>query len=302
MIRYVFGILALLALPSALIAQNMGGAVGFNNVTNSICGGTCQTINQGSDSFVSAESINALIAGPQKAAPPASFNSSYNYSRQRTQQNLQRFIERTPPEAGRADLQRMIAAQPTLFDDLRAAISSYGLDTHDVADAYTLWWVNAWLVANKRDEDPDKSTVAMVRQQARNAFAATPAFANTSDAERQEYAEALLLQATMLSSAFEQFKNDPNLLDQLASAANKGAKSSGMDLSKMTLTANGFAPREGADASSVVEGSDEDAVRNARFDGAQEGTSNLGLALAAGAGAGLGVVMLGGSVLLRHRG
>ena len=300
MTRYVFGILAAVFFSTALFAQNMGGAVGFNNVSNSICGGTCQTINQNRDSFVTAESINTLFAGPQKAPPPASFNSGYTYSRQRTQQNLKRFIERTPVEAGRADLERMLAAQPNLFDDLRAAISPYGLDTHDVADAYTLWWVNVWLVANKRDEDPAPGTVAMVRQQARNAFAATPGFAKTSDAERQEYAEALLLQATMLSSAFEQFKSDPKLLDQLANAARQGAKSSGMDLSKMTLTNNGFVPPEGADASGVLERGGKDAVRNARADADEDEGSMLGLALAAGAG--LGAVLLGGSVFLKQRG
>ena len=79
----------------------------------------------------------------------------------------------------------------------------------------------------------------------RNAFTATPDFSVTGDAVRQEYAEALLLQAAMLGSAFEQWKNDPEMLDQLAEAARRGAQASGLDLSEMTLTTNGFVPRRG---------------------------------------------------------
>ncbi len=61
--------------------------------------------------------------------------------------------------------------------------------------------------------------VSAVKQQARDAFAATPKFANTTGAQRQEYAEALLLQAAMMGSSFEQLKSDPKLIDQLAEAA-----------------------------------------------------------------------------------
>lgn len=145
----------------------------------------------------------------------------------------------------------MIAAQPTIIQDISTAIRPYGLDARDVADAYALWWINSWLVANKRDEDPDRGTIAMVKQQARNAFAAIPAFADTSDADRQEYAEALLLQATILSSAFEQWQDDPAMLDQLAQAARQGAKTNGLNLSLMTLTRNGFVPSEGTEATDV---------------------------------------------------
>ncbi len=189
-------------------------------------------------------SRNGLQA-PALTNPPVPESSfSYRYSSQRTQANLRSFIARTRDPAARANLEQMLAAQPRLMDDIAASAKNAGFDPHNVPDAYAMWWMNAWLVANKRDEVPDAATVEAVKRQVRNAFAATPDFAKTSDAERQEYAEALLLQATMLGSAFEQMKGDPRMLDQLANAAHQGAKASGIDLSRMSLTQSGFVPRE----------------------------------------------------------
>ncbi|MGB3471690.1 MAG: DUF6683 family protein [Erythrobacter sp.] len=241
----------------------------------------------------------ALPLYPATQTPTAAnMDFSYRYSKARTRKNLKTFVDRTENPAAKAELKKVLDAQPTVFDDLRAAIGSYGLDTHDVADAYALWWINAWLVANKRGEDPDKGTIAMVKQQTRNAFAATPDFARTTDEQRQEYAEALLLQATMLSSAFEQRLNEPAMLDQLADAASKGAKASGLDLSLMTLTKQGFVPRAGADAGDSA-AQDAQPVRNASADEVG-GDNTLGLALAAGAG--LGVILVGGIVMIRQQG
>jgi hypothetical protein len=170
----------------------------------------------------------------------------YRSSPTRTQQNLRSFVAQAPNQATRDDLERMLAEQPTLMDDIAAGVRAYGFDPHNVADAYAVWWINVWGASEKRNIEPDAATVAAVKQQVYAAFEATPDYATTSDADRQEYAEALLLQASMLGSAFEQMKNDPKMLDQLAEAARMGAKAQGLDLSKMTLTPSGFVPRKGS--------------------------------------------------------
>ncbi|MEM7688485.1 MAG: DUF6683 family protein [Pseudomonadota bacterium] len=260
--------------------------------------GVVSSLNRNVNNRLSVPGV--ALSAPATAAPRAADQSyAYQYKRERTRQNLNNFIKRSPEGGARDELAKIINAQPTMMDDLRAAIAPYGLDTHDVADAYTLWWINAWLVANKRDEDPSKGTIAMVKQQVRDAFAATPDFANTNDVQRQEYAEALLLQATMLSSAFEQWQGNADRLDQLARAARKGAKESGIDLSLMTLTRNGFMPREGAEATDT-DASERDAgdiERRAAIEGDDNST-----ALALAAGAGLGFVLLGGAVMMRRQG
>ncbi|WP_379553673.1 DUF6683 family protein [Qipengyuania sp. DGS5-3] len=246
---------------------------------------------------------NTQTAGvPLNLTPPASIDVagtdfSYRNDKARTQQNLRRFVERTPEAAGRADLQNMIAAQPTIIEEIGGAMRGFGLDPHNVADAYAMWWVNAWSAANKTGKQPSASTVAAVRQQTRNAIAATPDFANASDADRQEYAEALMLQAMLLSRAFNERQGDPAQLEELANATKKGAKASGLDLSLMRLTENGFVPRAGADASDATVSEDDPKLAMATETGEQAGDAGpsdmptyLGIAGAAVAGLGLAFV------------
>jgi hypothetical protein len=182
-------------------------------------------------------------------APPsidaAAVSTSFASDPNRTRQNLRNFIARTPNPAARANLQQMLDAQPTLMDDIAAGIRVYGFDPHDVADAYAVWWINAWGASQKVSIEPDATTAEAVRRQVRNAFAATRYPDEASDADRQQDAEALLVQAALLGSAVEQFKSNPKMLEQLAQAARKGAKDSfNIDLSTLTLTRNGFVPRK----------------------------------------------------------
>lgn len=175
----------------------------------------------------------------------AAVNADFSFSsdRGRTQQNLQAFVIRTPNAQAKAELQTLIAAQPDIIELIWGAIGPYGLDSHDVADAYTVWWINAWLASQMRDEDVDRGTVQAVRAQARAALAGAADFSQTGDAERQIYAEALLLQATILDAAVSQAANDPATLRAIASAASQGAINTGIDLSTMTLTPDGFVSR-----------------------------------------------------------
>ncbi len=228
----------------------------------------------------------------------ANLDFDYTPNRARTEQNLRNFIARTPDPAARENLEQMFATQPNIIEDIRAGIRPYGLDSHNTADAYAMWWINAWLASEKRNVDTDRGTVAMVKQQVRSAFAATPDFATTDDAQRQEYAEALLIQGLILAAALDQFDGNPEMLEQLSQAARQGAKASGLDLSLMTLTANGFVPRTGADASDAVEGEAAHALaKDSSSEQGSDSDSSMGIALAAGAG--LGLVLLAGGAILR---
>ena len=185
--------------------------------------------------------INDQMADDERGeavSPDTAF--TFVSSRSRTQQNLRNFVERTPDPAARASLGQTFSSQPDLMEIIGAAVRGYGFNPHNVADAYAVWWINVWGASQKTNIEPDAATVAAVKQQVRSAFDATPGFAETSDAERQEYAEALLLQAVILSDAYEQLKSDPAMLEQLAQVARQGAIASGLDVSKMTLTADGF--------------------------------------------------------------
>lgn len=247
-----------------------------------------------------SRAANGQVRGdPAFAAPDVSrLDFTYRYSRNRTQQNLQTFLERTRDPAARADLERILEVQPRLIEDVRDAIRGYGLEPNNVADAYALWWINSWAVANKNGDDPDLGTIAVVKLQARSALAASPSFANTNDAQRQEFAEALLLHSAMLASAFDQSANNPAALDQLATAARQGALATGLDLTGMQLTRNGFVIGEGALSNAPTS---QEAPSLASSDSGSEddseGSSGLGLIFAAGAG--LGLLALGALALRR---
>jgi hypothetical protein len=190
-------------------------------------------------------SLNSSLESQSRAddAPSAALPSSiftYRYSRQRTQQNLRNFIARTPDPVARTNLEQTLAAQPALMDVISADVRAYGFDPHNVADAYAVWWINVWGASRKKNIEPDPATVEAVKRQVRSALAATPDFAKASDAERQEFAEALLLQAAILGSGLDQWKSNPEMLERLAAAARQGALASGLDLAKMTLTPDGF--------------------------------------------------------------
>jgi hypothetical protein len=231
----------------------------------------------------------------EAAAPAVNLTFTFKSDGARTRQNLRNFIARTPSPAGRAELEKIIAAQPTIMSDIREGIKTYGYDAHDVADAYAMWWIMAWLASEVRMEEPDRAMAQNVARQVRSAFAATPDFANTTDAQRQEYAEALLLQAMILAELIKAAGDNPEIAAQLPEIARQGAKASGLDLRLMTLTPNGFVPRKGADAG-------DETVRNARADTPAADGEHSGLGLALAAGAGLGITLLGGAALLRKHG
>ena len=247
-----------------------------------------------------SEERRAQLTAPSGPAADASGNGldfGFTPDRSRTQKNLQSFIERTKDKSAAADLRQLVSAQPRIIELIGQGISSYGLDPHDVADVYSVWWISTWLAAQERNDTPGQGTIDAVRMQVRSAMASTPDFAGTSDAQRQEYAEALLLHTAIMDGAIEEAKSQPAVLAKLAAAARRAAKAHGLDLSLMKLTSEGFVPATGADAG-TASGDAEAQLANASAGGAQEDEdTSMGLALAAGAG--LGIALIGGAVLLR---
>ena len=158
-----------------------------------------------------------------------------------TQSNLRSFIDRTPNPKGRVELQRLIDLQPSIITDIGLEMRSrYGLDPHNVADAFSVWWITVWMAAQKSSDVPDKTTINAVRTQVHVALLNTPDFLKTSDADRQEYAEALLMQTLLMSQISQAAIGKPALQEQLATQAEQAAQNSGLTLSLMQLTPNGF--------------------------------------------------------------
>jgi hypothetical protein len=217
---------ATLAFSSAAVFAQ--GVFDMGALTNTLSGNAAPSAKQG--------------AAP--APPAASVKSTFVQSPERTKQNMAQFIAKTR-EAGNADgatQMEQIFGQPGFMDQIAKGIAPSGLKTNDAADAMALWWVVAWNAVHGRTDTPPPATFAAVKAQVKRAFASTPSFTQTTDAQKQEMAEAMLIQGLMLDAATEQaVKQGGPMVAQVAEAAAKGAMESyGFDLKKMTLTPQGF--------------------------------------------------------------
>ena len=176
-------------------------------------------------------------------ASVSSTSLSFRQLPERTRVNLAQFVAKS-----RAVNPQSAAAMAQLFasTDIIAVMGQelvrYGLRTDNVADCYAVWWMSAWQAANGDTSDVPLTTAQFVKRQSARALIATPQFASVAEAQKQEYAEALLVQAALLSASAETYKTDPAMMRKLATSVRAGAKSSGLDLDTMWLTPNGFFP------------------------------------------------------------
>ena len=183
----------------------------------------------------------------------------YKPSQSVRQKNFARFAEESGAQGGQI---KALLQSSNIIDQIDQMMRPMGLRANNVADAYTLWWVIAWHAANGRQGEPDAQIMAAVKQQASNALLSTPQFASVNDAQKQEMAESMLIQAALIDAHIDAAAGKPADQAALAKAVNQGAKKMGLDLTKMNLTEQGFVPRSGgrSDAS--------DAVNDVKPDGA----------------------------------
>jgi hypothetical protein len=201
--------------------------------------------------------VNATIERGQKKDSPKptrgteyitnDVNVRYIPSLSRRQKNLSNFVNKTRAvdPAGAAKMEQLFASTD-IIQAMGNAIAPYGLRVDNVADTYAVYWISAWEAAHGiigSQGSPAKAQA--VRDQVIRGIAATQAFASATDAQKQEYAEALLVQAALISATAEAAAGDSAQLRAVGDAVRKGAKASGLDLDAMTLTEDGFKPAKG---------------------------------------------------------
>lgn len=163
-------------------------------------------------------------------------------SMQRRQANYASFVERSRKvdPAGAAGLEANLKLDPIAL--MKPELAKFGLRVDNVADAYAVYWVEAWQAVHGVNGASSRATAQAVRAQAAKAIGATPEFASATAAQKQEFAESYLVQAVMVGAAKEQAAGDPAKLAQVAAAVEKGARAAGLDLRAMVLTEEGFRP------------------------------------------------------------
>lgn len=156
--------------------------------------------------------------------------------------NFARFVERSrahDPE-GSAKL-----AQLFKTTDVMAVASDwmkpYGLVSTNVADTTAVYLATAWLATRGRSDDPDPAAMRAVREQVASAIAAAPDFRKASDAQKQELAEAMTVQAILISQYVDAAKSQPKLMKSIRDGVATGARRTfGFDLRSMELTGRGL--------------------------------------------------------------
>jgi hypothetical protein len=225
---------------------------------------------------------------------------TYISSKSRTRINLQNFVGKTRAidPAGAAQMEQLFA-ENDILGLIGGEMRKLGLNQNNAADAFAVYWVTAWQVSKGDNGDYSPASYQAVAAQAARGLAASPQFDSANDAQKQEMAEALMVQAALLGSAMQQAASDPAQMKALSRAVSQGASASGLDLDKMTLTENGFVPakpRKRSDASDVA-GEEKALAANDTGNEKDEGLSPTQLAMiAAAGGAGLGAVFLLGKV------
>ncbi|WP_299652647.1 hypothetical protein [uncultured Tateyamaria sp.] len=180
---------------------------------------------------------------PNAQAPALADKSALRFETDpdRRAENLRSFVARvqqTDP-AGAARLSAILASTDVM-GMIASAMNSVGLEASNVADAYTVWWISAYQGSHGVRDTPSRQTYQAVRQQSANILLSTPSLMNASSADKQQLAEAYLVQAALIDSAIAELQSNPAQLDALKSAVAEGAMKSGLDLTLLDLTANGF--------------------------------------------------------------
>lgn len=167
----------------------------------------------------------------------------YSPSLEQRRRNLEQFVSsaRLNDPEGAAQLEQLFASNDVI-GVVGQGIAPFGLKVTDIADAYAVYWTNAWLGSRGRDDTPSKQQFSAVRNQAASMLLASPEISSASNADKQQMAEAMLVQAALIGIFVESGKSNPALMSKVKVAIAQGAKAMGLDLYTMDLTPQGFVP------------------------------------------------------------
>ena len=242
---------------------------------------------------------NSQISSKIIKRSKVSSNISLTYlpSIQRRNINLAGFVKksRETDPAGAAEMAKLFASTD-IIEVIGQAVAAAGLQVNNVADAYSIYWTSAWNASRGSTKTPSKRQMTSIKSLVANAILVTPAFVSANDSQKQEYAEALLIQAALIDSAMEKANGDPIQLRAIAKAVRKGAKASGFDLDNVTLTEEGFVSSSRETGS--LEAGNDNHLASTPIRLVRSTDSNYVL-IAAASGAGLGGVFLLGKVMGR---
>ncbi|WP_347302448.1 DUF6683 family protein [Croceibacterium sp. TMG7-5b_MA50] len=234
-----------LFLAAVFAAMPAGAQIWFDTaaimqpvVLNPCPGGQCP--GAGADDEADGDAEQPDRSAPAVTAPPSDA-LTYVPSLQRRNTNLADLVAQTRrqnPESASA-MERLFAGTD-IFAQMAAALAPHGYAIDNLGDAYAFWWMTAWEGARGSNRASTPDEMQAVQAQAHRALATAPQVVQADNATRQQMAESLWIQAAMIDGMVDLAREQPELMPQLQRSVRQGARTVGIDLDAMRLTANGF--------------------------------------------------------------
>lgn len=223
------GCIASICLFSTALANTLHQGISSKQITNAL---------------KTAHVATTTLAGTNLYAQEAAVlmaQLEYTPSLERRQTNLSEFAEQRQVKhlEGVEEVEALLNSTQVI-DAVQQTIEPFGLKINNIADVYTLWWITAWQASEGALMRVDKQTAQAVKQQAVKIWLANPQLKQASDANKQELAEALLIQALLTQAAMNRAGNDQSNQQAVQTAVREGAAASGLALEQMQLTVQGF--------------------------------------------------------------
>lgn len=179
-----------------------------------------------------------------RAAPDAASDLAWLTYRPSTSvraANFARFVESSRQHDPDGAERLALLLKQDVLGEADKWMKPFGLVSTNVADATAVYLVHAWLATRGRSDDPSLAQMKSLRAQVVSAMLSTPEFRVASDAEKQEMAEAMIVQATLASQFVELAKTRPDFMPMVKKTVAQGAQNTfGFDLRKMDLTDAGL--------------------------------------------------------------
>lgn len=186
--------------------------------------------------------ISREMTGSGQAAPPATpatidtyaFSPSPGLRAQNLDKFMKTLISMDPGFAGQLE-------GIDLVDLIGQEIAKYGLSTANVADAYTVYFITAFDVANGRTETESQAQIDGTRAMVLETMQSVGGVASLGDGDRQSLAEGLILQAALFDAISGAVENDAALKKKVQTDVRNAALEMGLDLSQFRMGPNGLA-------------------------------------------------------------
>ncbi|NJM50263.1 MAG: hypothetical protein HC843_04720 [Sphingomonadales bacterium] len=218
-----------------VISVGLSGSVKAQGIFD--LGTITQAISKGNDAQAAQQ--QAGITTPQKVADISAFN--FTPSLELRKSNMSKFIagmKQLNPEAG-AQMEQGLAGIDVM-NEMQKTVTPLGLNVNNLADAYVIYFMNAWTGANGITDTPTAAQVAGTKDMVYASFGSSADLAKLSNDDKQNTAEAFILQAVLFDLFAQAAASEPKVKAKVESDIRAGAKTMGIDVDQYAMTPNGL--------------------------------------------------------------